>query len=103
MSLIQDALSCLSPAVPAGTRMIVFGSQGRGDAREDSDLDLLVVEPVVADRFAEMARLSTLLGRRLIPADVVVMSRDAFDQQKAVVNTLAWRALQEGVVHELTA
>jgi predicted nucleotidyltransferase len=62
----------------------VFGSQARGDARPDSDLDLLVVEPTVADRFAEMARLSTLLGRRLIPADVVVMSADAFEQQKGV-------------------
>jgi len=27
------------------------------------------VEPNVPDRFGEMARLATLLGRRLIPAD----------------------------------
>lgn len=103
MSLIEDALTCLAPAVPAGTRMIVFGSRARGDGGEDSDLDLLVVEPVVTDRYAEMARLSTLLGRRLIPADVVVMSREAFDRQKIVVNTLAWRAAREGVAHELAA
>ncbi len=83
--------------------MIVFGWQARGDAREDSDLDLLVVEPEVADRFAAMARLSMLLGRRLIPADVEVMSRDAFEQQKTVVNTLVWHAAQEGVAHELAA
>lgn len=37
MSLIDDALACLKPAVPAGTRLIVFGSQARGDARTDSD------------------------------------------------------------------
>lgn len=83
--------------------MIVFGSQARGDARPDSDLDLLVIEPEVSDRFAEMARLSTLLGQRLIPADVVVMSAEAFERQKAVVNTLAWRAACEGREHELAA
>jgi uncharacterized protein len=96
VSLIQDALICLEPEVPAGSRLIVFGSRARGDAREGSDLDLLVIEPEVTDRYGEMARLSALLGRRLIPADVVVMSAAAFEREKTVVNTLAWRAAQEG-------
>jgi len=101
MSLMEDAVNCLGPELPAGSRLVVFGSRARGDARPDSDLDLLVVEPVVVDRFAEMARLSALLGRRLIPADLVVMSADAFEQQKAVTNTLAWHAAREGIVHEI--
>lgn len=71
--------------------------------RADSDLDLLVVEPFVADRFAEMARLSALLGKKMIPADVVVMSAENFDRQKNVTNTLAWRAAREGMTHELAA
>ncbi len=33
MNLIDEALACLKPAVPAGTRLIVFGSQARGAGR----------------------------------------------------------------------
>ena len=99
--LIDEALQCLKEAVPEGTKLVVFGSHARGDAREDSDIDLLVIELEVPDRAAETIRLSTLLGRRLIPADVVVMSRPSFEQQRDVPNTLAWRAAREGKVHEL--
>lgn len=103
MNAIEDAVACLKPAVPVGTWLIVFGSYARGEARVDSDIDLLVVEPEVGDRFAEMARLSTLLGKCLIPADVMVMSADAFERQKSVTNTLAWRAAREGRVHDFGA
>ncbi len=103
MVWIDEATRCLAGSLPKGSRMIVFGSQARGDARPDSDLDLLVIEPEVADRFAEIARLSTLLGQRLIPADVVVMSAEAFERQKRVVNTLAWRADLEGQIHDFAA
>ncbi len=100
MNWITEAEHCLAENLPVGSRMIVFGSQARGGARPDSDLDLLVIEPEVANRFAEMARLSTLLGQRLIPADVVVVSAEAYERQKNIVNTLAWRASREGRMHE---
>lgn len=98
--LVDEALECLKAAVPKGTTLLVFGSHARGDARDDSDIDLLVIELDVPDRAAETIRLSTLLGRRLIPADVVVMSRASFELQREVPNTLAWRATREGKVNE---
>ncbi len=33
MNLIDEALACLKPAVPAGIRLIVFGFQARGAGR----------------------------------------------------------------------
>lgn len=103
MAWIDEATLCLTGALPAGSRVIVFGSQARGDALPDSDVDLLVIEPEVSNRFAEMARLSTLLGQKLIPADVVVLSAAAFERQKSIINTLAWRAAREGWQYEFAA
>lgn len=99
--LIDETIECLREALPAGTRIILFGSYARGEARADSDLDLLIVEPDVADRAAETVRLSSLLGRRLVPADVVVMSRSAYERERTLPNTVAYRAAREGKVLEL--
>lgn len=100
--LIRSTMKALTPALPVGARVIVFGSHARGDAQADSDIDLLVIESEVADRPGEMVRLSTLLGRQLIPADVVVMSIGMFEAQRQIPNTLAWRANREGQELELT-
>lgn len=48
-------------------QILLFGSYARGDAGEDSDLDLLVVEDVVSDRAAEMVRLRRALRPLRIP------------------------------------
>ena len=98
---LDETRDCLRQALPAGSQLIVFGSRARGDAQADSDIDLLVIEPEVTDRAAETVRLATLLGRRLVPADVVVMSRAAFETQRTLPNTLAYRAAHEGRVLEL--
>jgi predicted nucleotidyltransferase len=98
---VSATLQCLAGEVPRGTRVIVFGSRARGDARPDSDVDLLVIEPELKDRVAEMVRLSSLLGRSLIPADVIVMSQAAFEDEKVIPNSLAFRAYREGTVLEL--
>ena len=47
-AVIEEAASRITDAAP-GSRVILFGSHARGHVREDSDLDLLVIEPVVED------------------------------------------------------
>lgn len=81
-------------------RIVLFGSYARGEAREDSDLDLLVIERQVEDRAREMVRLRRLLRPLRIPVDVLVFSSaDVIRWGDQPGSALYW-ALREGrVVH----
>ena len=98
-NIIRKAVEILFKEAP-GAKVILFGSHARGDAKSDSDIDFLVVIPGVVDCFVEMARLAEILGRNLIPADVVVMSEEKFNYWRDVPNTLAYRAMKEGRIYE---
>lgn len=82
-------------------RIILFGSYARGEAREDSDLDLLVIEPQVPDKAREMVRLRRALRSLRIPVDVLVFSRAEAERWGDVPGTPLYWALKEGkVLHE---
>lgn len=77
-------------------RIILFGSYARGDAREDSDLDLLVIESEVADRAREMVRLRRVLRPLRLPVDLLVFSAaDVARWGREPGGVLYW-ALREG-------
>ncbi|MBI4324386.1 MAG: nucleotidyltransferase domain-containing protein [Chloroflexi bacterium] len=78
--------------------IILFGSQARGDAGTDSDVDFLVVQPVVESRREEMIRLSDLLRPRRLPVDVLVASRRTFTKWAAIPGTIYHSVAKEGKV-----
>ena len=99
IQMIELAVGELLAQTPAGTRVILFGSYARGDANAESDLDFLVVQPTLTNRRAEMVRLRSLLRPFNIPADVLVVSRPAFEAWKDWPNNVIHDAFTEGKVY----
>ena len=81
----------------APSQVYLFGSEARGDAGADSDIDLAVVVPDGAEPSRRSSRLAAeaLWGLER-GADVVVFTRREFDQRSGVVASLPWMILREG-------
>ena len=85
-------------AVSDPQQIILFGSQARGDARHDSDLDILVVKEEVESPRAEAARIYGALAGLSTPVDVVVARSDYVRRHRDVIGTIVRPALREGRV-----
>jgi predicted nucleotidyltransferase len=96
----------LAPAWPLLNRVLrewdperieLFGSRARGDAKPDSDWDILVVVPE-----ASLVATDPLVPWRLrrdsgVRADIIVYSSLEFEAERDVPNTLAFEAASAGV------
>ena len=82
------------------SRVILFGSWARGDAKWDSDLDLAVLMPDSAE--PELGGLHRTLRRRLdeIPMtiDLVVTTEGCAGQFRNSVNSIYYKILHDGQV-----
>ena len=100
---IKKAVDLLLRAAPPGSKVILFGSYARGQADPQSDLDFVVVEPKVGDRFGEMVRLRDVLRPLGIAVDVLVVSAKVFEEWRDTPNTVIYEAAREGKVYEQVA
>ena len=99
---ITNAVELLLCAAP-GSKVILFGSCARGQVGPDSDLDFLVVEPEVKDRYGEMVRLRKILRPLKVPADVLVVSTKVFEEWRDTPNTVIYEAAKEGRFYDKVA
>lgn len=79
-------------------RIIMFGSQARGDADADSDIDLLVICPLTMDRREMALAMDRALWGLRLARDIVVMSPEEFERDRQIPGTIARPAWLEGKV-----
>jgi predicted nucleotidyltransferase len=79
-------------------RIILFGSQGTGQAGPDSDIDLLLIyKGPLSKRDVKLA-VRRLFRRPEFSLDLFVLSPEEYERQRNVPSTLGHLVSREGVV-----
>jgi len=94
-TIIKEATARLAKSAKP-QKIFLFGSYARGDARERSDLDFMVVQKTIKNRRKEMVRLQDALRSMRIPVDVLVVSESTFNEWEDVVGTVFYEVKREG-------
>ena len=101
---LTAAAQRLAAAASKPTTVIVLGFYARGDATEESDLDLVVVQAEVSDKASEYLRLKAAVGRMGVGVDLILFARPEFERRSLVPDTLPYWAKREGkVLYDATA
>ena len=79
-------------------KIILFGSRARGDYREDSDWDILIVTKQALDRKTKFGFWYDIYRKLKFPADIIIVSKDVFERYKSDYGFIYAYALEEGIV-----
>src|SRR5438045_9341941 len=79
-------------------KIILFGSRARGDARQDSDIDLLVIAPSSKARYRRAVPLYGALSDIIISMDIMVYSPEEVEEWSEVQQAFVTTAVREGQV-----
>lgn len=79
--------------------IILFGSRARQTARVDSDWDFLVIVSCPITIFQKRALIQQIkrcLAKRSIPNDIIIQSREEYEEKKRVPGTISQNIALEG-------
>lgn len=78
---IEAAVGRMVAVAHAPLKVILFGSRAEGRARDDSDVDLLVVEEDIPDLALEYGRLRQAVGSIGTGVDILLYPRAEFERR----------------------
>ena len=80
--------------------IILFGSRARGDFKENSDWDLLIIveKELLRDEIVEISHLiRRKLADEFIPSDVIIKSKEEVEERQKVIGSVIKSAMEEGI------
>jgi predicted nucleotidyltransferase len=96
-SVLQEMVRRLVEAIDPD-RIILFGSRARGDARPDSDVDLLVIKDSTEPPHRRSIPAYRALGRIPAPTDILWRTPQEVEDWAGVRSYVTTRAIREGKV-----
>jgi predicted nucleotidyltransferase len=99
-ALLRQMAAQIREEIP-GAEVRLFGSHARGQARSDSDIDLLIT--VTDDwlsqhnRFEVLDRLRWRLSQPLRPVDLLLFSRSQVEQRQGLQSSVVNQAYTHGL------
>lgn len=79
-------------------KIILFGSQARGEAHEYSDVDIMVICEFSGSRHEFLVEMYRALRGLKIPSDIAVLTPEEFELDQQIPGTLAEPIAKEGRV-----
>lgn len=97
--ILDKTIKCVLKVIVPDT-IILFGSQARGNARPDSDYDILVIKSGISKK--EERPITHKIYRSLIDSDacvdVIVKSPESIETSRKLFVSVVKEALKEGIV-----
>lgn len=89
--VLEQIVEIFNPA-----KIVLFGSQARGDFKEDSDFDLLIIDSKNQSKVGEL-RKATLKARINLAYEAIKTTSEDIEKYQSSENHLLARAKREGV------
>lgn len=96
-NVLRDITSRLVNAIDPD-RIILFGSRARGDARADSDVDLLLIKDSAEPPHRRVIPAYRALAGLAVPKDIIWRTPKEVEDWSGVRNYVTTRAIREGRV-----